>query len=132
EGRGRREATRESGGGNTVWKGCRQLLKVGEGGPGGIVPIRAVEYIIQFHPHIEGHSLSNPEGPADVHIFRRTALLPVITIVSRRVAELTALRIDPRIRIQNERWFRDVAMAIEIDGEQRLARHPIGKTGTVE
>lgn len=100
-------------------------LRLGSVVSAGVGRFGAIENIREFGPNVQAVFLLDPEHAAKTHVFHGTALIPVVTVICRRRAELAWSRLGPRCRIQDERLIRIEAVAIQVLSEERNARHPI-------
>src|SRR6266850_4112881 len=99
---------------------------------GGVIPIRAVEYVAEFHPHIQTHAFLDPELAPKIHILHGAALRPVVAVIRGGTAELALGGILPRIGIQHECLVWIVTVAVNINRVQRHARLAVRETGPLE
>src|SRR5215469_15657061 len=90
-----------------------------------ITPEATVENIRELKPKIERILFFYTPCPADVHVFCRTPLGAIVSIISCRSAKLASGRIAPCGRIQSERFVWIVAVAVKVHGERRLSRNPV-------
>jgi len=81
-----------------------------------VLHLRAIENVLEVHPHCERHSLvlAELEDPPQAHGFRRPPLITVVVIVWRTRAKLPVRRVRPRVRVQHQVLCRIDAVAVQI------------------
>ena len=80
-GEARGDDSSEAGAGIAVRLRRLRQLEIREVGAGGVRPTSAVEHVGEFDSEIEACFFCDSEPPAQIHVFNRTVLPPVIVVV---------------------------------------------------